>query len=416
MDDATTRNVEFPREDTISLLDIALVLARNRAFIARTVLVFIVLGLAYSFLAPKKFVAGSEVVREAPTEGGRLPGGFSSGALSSFGINLNQSGGGLSPQAYPRVLESREVRLGVVRDTFHFPDADAPMTFLEYTGGEPSLGSQILKYTLYLPWTLKAKVSQSLPESDFQTGAEDDSLYSLTPREQEAIKDVKGLVTTSVDQESGLMNIYVTASSPRLAAELANSFIDHLSARVRSIRTEKVRERLKFVQQRFREAEQELKAAEERLTSFLERNQKPNSAQLQFQQDRLRRQVSFKEQLYGDLQSQLTQTQLDLQRRQPVVTVVERPIPPKDRSSPDRTLIMILSVLLGGIVGVLGAFLRTVVAGEGDDERQEKIEEIRNAFALNGSWEIPWLRSTGGEPETTEPEDQFDSQPEDRTR
>jgi hypothetical protein len=77
---------------------------------------------------------------------------------------------------------------------------------------------------------------------------------------------------------------------------------------------------------------------------------------------------------------------------------------------------MILSVLLGGIVGVLGAFLRTVVAGEGDDERQEKIEEIRNAFALNGSWEIPWLRSTGGEPETTEPEDQFDSQPEDRTR
>jgi uncharacterized protein involved in exopolysaccharide biosynthesis len=212
------------------------------------------------------------------------------------------------------------------------------------------------------------------------------------------------------------MNIYVTASSPRLAAELANSFIDHLSARVRAIRTEKVRERLKFVQQRFREAEQELKAAEERLASFLERNQNPNSAQLQFQQDRLRRQVGFKEQLYRDLQSQLTQTQLDLQRRQPVVTVVERPIPPKDRSSPDRTLIMILSVFLGGIVGVLGAFLRTFVAGEGEDERQEKIEEIRNAFALNGDWKIPWARFAGREPESTEPDDQLDSQSADRTR
>jgi uncharacterized protein involved in exopolysaccharide biosynthesis len=181
-----------------------------------------------------------------------------------------------------------------------------------------------------------------------------------------------------VDQETGLMTISVTAGGPQLAASLAESFLDHFTTRVRTIRTEKVRERLQFVEGRFDEVERELETAEDRLAQFLERNQNPTTATLQFRRDRLQRQVSFKEQLYSELQSQLTQTRLDLQQRQPVVTVVEEPVPPTNRSAPKRTLTVLLSVVFGAFLGLMGAFVKASVENaDKNEEEQEKLTEIR---------------------------------------
>jgi uncharacterized protein involved in exopolysaccharide biosynthesis len=193
------------------------------------------------------------------------------------------------------------------------------------------------------------------------------------------------MITANVDEENGLMDITVTAHGPRLAADIAQSFVNHLTDRVRNIRTRKVRERLEFVEGRFEGAEQELKEAEERLATFLERNQNPNSAPLQFQRDRLRRQVQFKEQLFSEMQSQLTQTRLDLQRRQPVVTVVEAPMAPRTRSAPKRMLIVLFSVLIGTLFGLGAALARGFFnMKSAEAEEREKLAEIRETVLSKG--------------------------------
>ena len=140
-----------------------------------------------------------------------------------------------------------------------------------------------------------------------------------------------------------------------------------------------MRERLQFVEGRFEEAEQELESAEDRLAQFLERNQNPTTATLQFRRDRLQRQVSFKEQLYSELQSQLTQTRLDLQQRQPVVTVVEEPVPPMSRSAPQRTLILLLFVIFGVVVGIVASLMKWIVAvANSNESSRRKVEELRS--------------------------------------
>ncbi|WP_251979423.1 Wzz/FepE/Etk N-terminal domain-containing protein [Salinibacter ruber] len=377
------------QEDEVSLLDILLVLARNKTLIVRTVLVFTLLGVTYALLAEEEFTSEARVVREAQQESGGLPSGIPSGALSGLGISLGGASSGLTPAAYPDVLQSREVRLAVVRDTFRFPDAERPMKFVEYVNRPPGMLSQVLKYTLWLPWTLKGMLGQAISGSPPPAGTTDTG-EPLIPSEEEdkAVQSISGKISAFVDEETGLMTISVTASGPQLASELAESFLDHFSTRVREIRTEKVRERLQFVEGRFEEAEQELEKAEERLAQFLERNQNPTTATLQFQQDRLRRQVSFKEQLYGELQSQLTQTRLDLQRRQPVVTVVEKPVPPMSRTSPQRTLIVFFSLLLGGFIGIGMSFVSSLLeARQNEPNEREKINEIREAFSPSEYWD-----------------------------
>ncbi|WP_103019499.1 GNVR domain-containing protein [Salinibacter altiplanensis] len=372
------------REDEVFLLDILLVLARKKTLIVRTTLVFMLLGITYALLAPEEFTSEVRVVREAQQKGGELPGGLpggiGGGALSGLGISLGGAAGGLTPQAYPDVLKSHEVRQAVVRDTFRFPDAERPMTYVEYVNRPPGPLGIMLKYTLFLPLTLKKNLGEIISGPPVPAGTTDAGAPVIPSEEEdEALESIVEKVSASVDKETGLMTISVTAGGSLLASELAESFLDHFKKRVRAIRTEKVRERLRFVKGRFEEAEQELENVEDRLAQFLERNQNPTTATLQFRRDRLQRQVSFKEQLYSELQSQHTQTRLDLQRRQPVVTVVEEPVPPTEPSAPDRTLVVLMSLLLGGILGMGISFgSESLEQVKDDDEEQEKLDEIRN--------------------------------------
>jgi uncharacterized protein involved in exopolysaccharide biosynthesis len=208
-----------------------------------------------------------------------------------------------------------------------------------------------------------------------------------TEDENETLESVSNKISASVDEGTGLMTISVTAGGPQLASDLAESFLDHFTRRVREIRTEKVRERLEFVEGRFEEAEKELEKAEDRLAQFLEQNQNPTTATLQFRRDRLQRQVSFKEQLYSELQSQLTQTRLDLQRRQPVVTVVEKPVPPVNPSGLGLKSILLFAVFAGGIVSVGIIFARTYATAveERGPAHAARLEEIRNALRPDGA-------------------------------
>jgi uncharacterized protein involved in exopolysaccharide biosynthesis len=177
------------------------------------------------------------------------------------------------------------------------------------------------------------------------------------------------------------MSIFVTAGSPMLAAEMADSFLQHLSVRVSTIRTEKARRNLAFIEKEFAEAGRELRTAEEQLAAFMDRNQGISSERLRTEQERLRRQVQFKSDLYSELQTQLTQAQIELQRSEPIVTVVEKPVPPMQRSAPHRTLIVLLSIILGGFIGIGGAFVTSFFDSSGkDDEKEKKLSEIKTSF------------------------------------
>jgi uncharacterized protein involved in exopolysaccharide biosynthesis len=262
------------------------------------------------------------------------------------------------------------------------------MTYVDYLNRPAGSLSTVLNYTLWLPWTLKGRLENAVSGSSVPAGttASGDPVIP-TEDENEALESVANKISASVDEGTGLMTISVTTGGPQLAASLAESFLDHFTRRVREIRTEKVRERLEFVEGRFEEAEKELEKAEDRLAQFLEQNQNPTTASLQFRRDRLQRQVSFKEQLYSELQGQLTQTRLDLQRRQPVVTVVEEPVPPVNPSGIGLKTVLAFAIFAGGIVSVGIIFVRayTTAVEERGPAHAARLEEIRNALRPDGA-------------------------------
>lgn len=367
-------------EEEISLLDILLVVARQKHLIIGAVVIFAVFGVFYALVQPHEYTAEAEVVREIEGEGAGpdLPGGL--GGIGGMGINLGGAATGLTAQAFPDVLQGREVRHAVVQDTFYFADEGARMTYVDYANQPPSSMEQVIgtvqDYTIGLPWTLVGALTSD-PERPVGEDEAGDPVYP-TEEEEEAMEVVGDMVSASVDEETGLMTVSVTAGDPELAASVTDSFVEHLRDRVRDIRTQKARQNLEFIEDRYEEAEAELEAAEDRLAEFLDQNRNIQSARLQNERDRLQRQVSHKSSLYNDLQSQLTQAEINLQRSEPVVTVVEAPAPPMSRSAPQRSLIVLLSLVLGGFLGLGAAFVNAFIQNaEEDDEEREKLDEIR---------------------------------------
>ncbi|MEQ9104976.1 MAG: GNVR domain-containing protein [Rhodothermales bacterium] len=93
----------------------------------------------------------------------------------------------------------------------------------------------------------------------------------------------------------------------------------------------------------------------------------------------MQRNVDFKSQLYRELQSQVTQEEISLQRSVPVVTLLENPVAPLAPSGPNRRFIVMLSLALGGMLGVVVAFIRSAMNRDIEDEEERaKVEEIKS--------------------------------------
>ncbi len=362
-----------------SLLDLLLIIARNRKLIITTTLICGALGLALAILSSSKYTASAKVIREVETENSmRNLGGLS--LLSGIGLNLGGSSTGLTPDAYPDVLSSREVRLAVVRDTFYFRDIDQTLTFTEYAN-RVTWKTYVKRFTIGLPGTIIKAIRPPVDREAVTTAGSETPVYP-TVEEEEAIKFISELIGTAIDQETGLMIIASTTHDPFLSRDITQRFVEHLVQRIETIRTQKAKRDLAFIKKRYEVARDSLVSTENSLAFFNDRNTNPQSARLRTQQARLQRQVTFKSELYSDLQAQLTQAEIDLQRSRPVITLLEQPVPPIKPSGPRRLMLIAVSLIAGLILGVGLALVTSVLESlRAKQDEEAKLDEIAEAFS-----------------------------------
>lgn len=371
-------------EETYSFLDLLLVITRNRRIIAMTTAVCVAFALVVAIFSPSEYRASAKVIRETSVEN---PGGLAGGlmALRGLGISIGGTSAGLTAETYPDILRSREVRLAVARSQFYFHKIDSTMSLVDHHNRSPGVFILLLdglkKATIGLPGTIMGLFRDKSPEPIVP--GESSELLFLTKEEEDTIRWLTDVVSIGVDRTSGIMSISVTTHDPLLSAQLAQILTDHLTDRVREIYTQKTHENLEFIQERFLEADGELEEAEEKLAMFMDRNRNPETERLRTAMDRLQRKVTFKTQLYSDLQTQLTQAEIELQRSQPVITLVEAPVPPLKPSGPRRKVMVLVSLFLGLMAGTGLGYVKTYLGNLNNDQGDKsKLEEIKAAFAL----------------------------------
>ena len=128
-------------------------------------------------------------------------------------------------------------------------------------------------------------------------------------------------------------------------------------------RLSRTRAKREFLETRVNAALGELRAAEDSQRLFYERNRQwESSPTLVVEERRVRRQVETANSLYLSLRQQYESARIDEVNNTPVITVVDRAVPPRERQWPRRTLIVLAAALLGALLGLLLGAARVLAA------------------------------------------------------
>ncbi len=343
---------EYAASDEISLIELINVVLKNRRLVIATPLFVFLLVVGYTFLQPRTFTSSASFMLQASSGQGSL----TSSLAAQFGVSLPAEQPGQSPAFYADLLQSREI-LGPVVDT-----------------------------------TYVVASAENQPRAPLSGifGVADENPARMR---EKTIAALRARISVSTDRETGVISVSTQTLWPELSRSIVQNLLEHVNRfNLESRQSQATAERV-FVEARLKKVEADLREAEDALQDFLQKNRQWNEApELAFIHDRLQRVVTMRQQIFTTLSQAYEQAQIDEVRDTPVITLVERPEEP---AIPDRRRLLlkgILALMVGGMLGVFGAFGREfMVRGRqqeanefADYERlkRETIQDLRRPWRL----------------------------------
>lgn len=347
-----------PARGGLTYLAMVALLLRHRRAIVRAGFLTAVITALVTFITPRTWTSVSAFT----TQSRRMPSGLS-GIAAQIGIAIPNLEASQSPQFFESVLRTRDVVDKVIQRTYHFGDDSA------------SPGGTLLDYY---------KVKAATPERRLAFGEE----------------RVLSKLATLYNPKTSVVSVSFTARSPAVAAQVNTAFLEELDDFNTTTRQSQATAERQFTERRLAEVAVELREIEGRLVGFLQANRvvRPES-ELGVQEQRLRRELLLRQQVYTQLAQSYENAKLEEIRDMPAVTIVERPkepLLPNRRGLLSKTL---LGFLLGMLLVSVALIVSLVFRGSVADHPAEFDEFLRlraDAWRdVRRPWQLLGLRLRG---------------------
>lgn len=198
---------------------------------------------------------------------------------------------------------------------------------------------------------------------------------SIEEQLQRGVVALRGRIELVADKPTGIVTLEVDMGTGQLAASVANRMVELLNEFNLERRQSQSREQRRFTGERMAEAERDLREAERAELAFLQRNRDYSSSPvLTFEAGRFARDVQVKQELFLTLSKAHTEARIAEVRDTPVLTVVDSAVAPVQRTSPRRTLGVLIAATVGVIVGVGLAYVATARDRARVDPRPDYLE------------------------------------------
>ena len=316
--------------------------ARHWRILALVVLLATLFAGLVGFLIPDRYDVSASFVAD-PGRSPELSGGLASlvGRIGLGDVGLGAS----SPQFYADLLHSRAILRRALRA--QIATNSGPRPLLEVLGVESS-----------------------------------DSLRRVELGEEKLYRRI----AVRLDRLTGRVDLTVAMPQAVTAQSVADTLLMLLDQYNREIRRSRAGEKRVFAEAQARMAAESLASAERSMESFLERNRSfQQSAQLQFQHERLARAIVLRQDIYLALARQAEEARIEEVDTRPVITIVDPPVRPSRRAWPRRKLLTagtgLVSLTIGWLVLVIIEIVR--LARIGDTDLARALTVIQGAFSRN---------------------------------
>lgn len=335
------KDISEPAQSDQELSPLALgsVLLRWRRTIAAFTLSGAIIGLAMGLIRPRQFLSTATFIPQGAETG--VPAGLAL-AASQLGVRVPVTGGTWGPPIYVELLRSRDLLEPIARDTLTvLEEGRRKIAVMDLLGVDPSTVSE--------------------------------------KRIEEAVRALMQVISASEDRKLGAVKLSVATRWPSVSFAVAERLVSGVNTfNLQTRKSQAAAERV-FAETQAGEAEAALRAAEDRLQFFLQHNRSiAGSQELSFALDRLRRDVTLRQQVYSALVQNREEAKLREVRDTPVITVLEKPrlaIRGEARKSLQKAAV---GTVAGAIFGMLIAFLSDGIAAA----RRAKTKDAREFFSL----------------------------------
>ena len=331
-------------EDSLSLTEVMLTLARQIKVIIITPTILCALMVIYILLFAKPVYTSTAKIMSSSSGGGASQ---AVGLAAQFGIDIS-TGQSEQKWVYPEIINSRTLARSMLNrkfDTNEFGPQKKLLQILTYGNGDQEVGIDTLEIM--------------------------------------AVDNFLSMIDVSEDLQTGILTLNINASEPNLAAEVNHALIQELDAHQKEYNKSKANDAKQFIQERIIDVEKELMSAEENLRVFRDRNRRiENSPALQLDQQRLSREVTVLTGVFTTLKQQLETTKIEQVKESDYVIILDAPEIPLKRSKPKKRQMVILAGMLGIGLGLILAFARQYIANA-EKEKKDKMAEAKSLFINN---------------------------------
>ena len=302
------------QEDEINLLDLLIVLAKHKAKIIGATFAAALLAIGISLLMPNIYTGTTKILppQQSQSSAGALLnqlGGLAGLAGSSMGIkNPND--------LYVAMLKSRNIMEKIAN-----------------------------RFKL-----------QAVYEQEDMTGT---------------LKILEGS-TNIASGKDGVITVGIDDKDPKLAANMANAFIEELDLLMKTYSLTDASQKRTFFDQQLKQAKDKLTDAE------LVLDKTPNTS-LEYL-DAVRN-LKYQEAVWEIFAKQFEMAKLDEAKDFPLIQILDKASPPEKKSKPKRSLIVILATLVAFFLAVIWAFIKEALnRSSTDPEQAGRMQELRRAF------------------------------------
>lgn len=331
-------------EETMSLTDIVLILARQLKIIIIVPTILSISTIVYVFFFTKPIYKSTAKIMSS-SSAGRVS--QAQGLAAQFGINI-PTGQSEPKWVYNEIIKSRTLAKAVLKQKFDTNEFGSQKTLL-----------QILTHGNNKP-RFKTDILQIL-----------------------GIERLLGMIEVAEDVKTSILTLSINASEPNLARDINKVFIEQLDAHQQRYNKAKTIDTRKFIEERIMQTESELIEAEENLKVFMDRNRRiENSPALQLEQQRIGREATVLTGVYTTLKQQLETTKIEEVKESAYVIVLDPPEAPLKISKPNKKLMIILAGFLGIGLGIIIGLINELLLN-GDKKQKEKLTEAKYLIIKN---------------------------------
>lgn len=309
--------MEVNTNDEIDLIDLLKKLYNSRKLIIYITIIFSIIGIAVALLSPVKYKSTTVFITQNQETGSSSL----SNVASLVGINLGSSsyGGEIPSTMYPQIVQSvkfKRLLLSKIIDN---------------------------KNNLTLENFIREQYSI---EKD-----EEKNIYELgiTSNEDKYFEILNDILNVSVNQKDGFISITSEMLNAKYSAEVAKFSREILQNVIIENKIETARQNLIFSEGQLIEKKNEFDEIYSKLAFFSDSNLNSVNSFVLNEKNKLESEFQIIRAVVEEISKQVEQAKLQLKKDTPVFSTIQEAVIPIKKSSPKRTLIVIIFGFIGFI-------------------------------------------------------------------